>query len=128
MAPQKIELSRLEPGLAAALLVGCERLDPSGLCSAADLLPMAQAGQCFAATAEKAQAVYIVQVQNGVAWISATKGAGPVDWSALLLPVIEAQAAGAAAVGFQTARRGLVRKAQKQGYEVTGWILKKPLS
>lgn len=127
MATQKIELSRLEPGLAAALLVGCERLDPSGMFCAADLLPMTQAGQCFAATADHAQAVYVVQVKNGVAWISAAKGTGPIDWSAVLLPTIEAQSAGAASVAFQTARRGLVRKAQKQGYEVTGWIMKKHL-
>lgn len=91
------------------------------------MLPLASSGQCFAATAEQSQAVYVIQIKNGVAWVAAAKGNGPQDWSAALLPIIEAQAKGCAAVAFQTARPGLVRKAQRQGYAVTGWILKKPI-
>ena len=124
---EKIFLSRLEPDLTAALLHGCQDLDPSGRTAAADLLPLASTGQCFAATAEQSQAVYVIHIKNGVAWIAAAKGSGPQDWSAALLPIIEAQAKGCAAVAFQTARPGLVRKAQRQGYAVTGWILKKDL-
>ena len=127
MAQKEIILSRLEPEFAAALLAGCEPLDASGRTGPGDIARMTASGQCFAATAEQAQAVYVVQVKNSVAWISATKGAGPLDWSALLLPIIEAQAQGCAAVAFQTARPGLVRKAARQGYQVAGWILKKAL-
>lgn len=127
MDQKEISLSRLEPRFAAQLLAGCERLDASGRTGPGAIERMAARGQCFAATAPHAKAVYVVTVENGIAWISACKGAGPVDWSALLLPVIEAQAKGCAAVGFQTARAGLVRKAKKQGYAVTGWILKKEL-
>jgi hypothetical protein len=127
MDEKEVILSRIPADMAAALLVGCERLDPSGMTAPHDLGPMAAACQCFAATAPDSQAVYLVRVKNGTAWIDATKGAGPVDWSALLLPIIEAQAKGCAAVGFQTNRPGLVRKAKKQGYTVTGWILKKTL-
>lgn len=123
----QIELSRLEPDLAAALLVGLHERDPSGRTSAADMQAMAAAGQCFAATSTGAQAVYVMEVKNGVAWVSACKGNGPVDWTGALLPIIEAQARGCAAVAFQTPRRGLVRRAQAQGYEVTGYILKKAL-
>ena len=122
-----LHLSRLEPDLAAALLVGCERLDPTGMSTAQDLRAMTEAGQCYAATTDGAQAVYVVKVCNGVAWVDACKGAGAVDWSSALLPVIEAQAKGLFSVGFQTARPGLVRKAKKQGYEVAGWILRKKL-
>lgn len=122
-----LHLSRLEPSLAAALLAGCERLDATGQTTRDDIPRMTQAGQCFVATTDNAQAVYVVRVANGVAWVSACKGAGPVDWSALLLPTIEAQAKGCAAVGFQTARPGLVRKAKRQGYEVAGWIMRKRL-
>lgn len=71
--------------------------------------------------------MYVLVVDNGVAWIDAAKGTGATDWTAHLLPIIEAQAAGCKAVGFQTARRGLVKKARQQGYTVTGWILKKKL-
>jgi hypothetical protein len=120
-------LSRLEPHLAAQLLAGCDQLDPTGTTSAADLRHMTEAGRCFAASSGTSQAVYILKVLNGVAWVDACKGDGPLDWTGTLLPVIEAQAAGCTAVAFQTQRRGLVRRAQRQGYEVAGYILKKAL-
>ena len=88
---------------------------------------IAERGQCFQAVAEKSSAVYVLEVNSGHAWVSACKGCGPVAWRAVLLPVIEQQATGCKSVGFQTARRGLVRAAEKQGYEVTGWILRKKL-
>lgn len=123
----EIALSRVSPDLAAAILSGMESLDASGRTGPKDLERIAATGQCFAATAQDSQAVYILHVQNGVAWVSACKGAGPLDWTICLLPIIEAQAKGCAAVGFQTSRAGLVRKAKKQGYNVTGWILTKTL-
>jgi hypothetical protein len=91
---QKIHLSRLEPELAAALLVGCERLDPSGMCEAKDLPAMTNAGLSFCATADEGQAVYVLRIKNGVAWVDACKGNGPLDWSSVLLQVIEQQAQG----------------------------------
>jgi len=124
---KEICLSRVEPELAAQILAGLHTLDPRGLCQPQDIQAMAKAGQCFAATAPGAQAVYIVKVSNGIAWIDACKGFGPVDWSLTLLPVIEAQAKGCAAVGFQTKRRGLVKQAKKQGYTVAGYIMRKSL-
>ena len=109
------------------MLAGCERLDPSGTTSAQDLDAMAERGQCFAAESGDSSAAYVVRVINGVAWIIAAKGDGTAPWRKLLLPMIEAQAAGCEAVGFQTARKGLVKAAQAQGYEITGWILRKRL-
>lgn len=120
-------MSRIPPDLAAALLVGCERLDPAGLTTAQDIEHMTARGQCFAATAPGAQVVYVMRVENGRAWVDAMKGAGAVDWIATALPIIEAQAQGLRAVGFQTARRGLVRKAQRQGYRVAGYIMEKTI-
>ena len=124
---KEVVLSRLEPDLCAGLLAGIASRDPSGRTSERDLTALTHRGQCFAATAAQAQAVYVLQVENGVAWIAAAKGAGAVPWTDLLLPVIESQAQGCAAVAFQTARPGLVRMAKRQGYTVTGWILKKAL-
>lgn len=124
---QEVHLSRIPADLAAQLLTGCERLDPAGLTTSDTLPAMAARGACFAATTDTAQAVYVLKVENGRAWVSACKGAGPVDWSGLLLPVIEQQAQGLQAVAFQTARRGLVRKAQRQGYRVAGYIMEKNL-
>ena len=124
---ETIHLSSLEAHLAASLLAGCAHLDPCGMATEADTEAMTAAGQCFAATSDKGQAVYVLKVKNGVAWVSAVKGSGPTPWRDVLLPVIEAQAKGCAAVAFQTARRGVVKSAVAQGYEITGWILKKRL-
>ena len=97
--------------------------------TAQDIAPMVRGGECFAATSDAGgQAVYVVRVVNGVAWIDAMKGDGPTDHIKTLLPVIEAQAKGLHRVAFQTARRGLVRKAQRQGYTVAGWILSKGIA
>ncbi len=124
---KEIALSRLTPDYAAELLVGCETLDPTGLTEARDLPALTHTGQCFSASSGDSQAVYVLRLKNGVAWIEACKGAGLVPWSDLLFPVIEAQAKGCHAVAFQTKSRGLVRRAKRQGYTVTGWILKKEL-
>jgi hypothetical protein len=124
---ETLQVSRIAPGLAASLLQGLERLDPRGTTAPEDLHHLTTSGQCFAAAADTGQAVYVVKVSNGVAWVSACKGGGPVKWREVLLPIIEQQAAGCDAVAFQTARRGLVKAAKRQGYEVTGWIMKKKL-
>lgn len=123
-------MSRLEPALAAQLLAGCARLDPRGMTAEADIPAMAARGQCFVATdaAGDSQAVYVLRVENGVAWVDACRGFGPADWTGLLLPVIEAQSQGAARVAFQTMRPGLLRRAVREhGYSVRGWILGKEL-
>ena len=124
---KEIHLSRVDASTAAAILAGCHTLDPCGLTTARDIEAMTREGHCFAATAPNSQAVYVIKVLNGTAWIDACKGFGAVDWSQTLLPIIEAQAKGCAAVAFQTKRRGLVRKAQKQGYQVAGYIMKKAI-
>lgn len=121
----KISISKLDSHSTALLLVGCESLDPCGMVTAQDIKRMTESGQCFAAKAEHSQAVYVLKIVNGVAWISACKGAGPVKWREVLLPIIEEQAKGLIAVGFQTKSKGLVKAAQAQGYEVTGWIMRK---
>lgn len=124
---ETLQLSALEPHLAAQLLAGCAQLDPCGMLAERDIAGMTASAQCYAATTDAGQAVYLVRVKNGVAWVDAVKGTGRVNWRHVLLPVIEMQAKGCAAVGFQTARPGVVREAQKQGYEITGWIMRKKL-
>lgn len=124
---ETLQVSALEPHLAAQLLAGSAHLDPCGMATEQDTEAMTSAGQCFAVTSNTSQAVYVVKVKNGVAWVSAMKGSGATPWGDILLPMIEAQAKGCAAVGFQTTRRGGVKKAQAQGYRITGWIMKKDL-
>lgn len=113
--------------MTAGLLAGFERMDASSRAGPSDIDAMTKRGQCFAATSDNAQSIYVLQVDNGICWVNAMQGRGNLDWIAHILPIIEAQAKGCKAVGFETKRRGLVKKAQKQGYRVTGWILKKDL-
>jgi hypothetical protein len=121
-------VSQLQPERAAALLAGIEGLDPAGVVTREDLGAIAARGACFLASGDAgSQAVYIVHIDNGVAWIDAARGSGPADWTAVLLAAIERQTAGASSVRFQTARRGLMRRALRQGYTVRGWILGKDM-
>lgn len=59
-------------------------------------------------------------------WIDAAAGKAPgYDLTAAGLAIVEAQAAGLETVGFLTRRPGLLKKAQRLGYQVDGWILRK---
>ena len=127
MDQKTVYLSALAPDLAAGLLAGCARLDPRGTTTERDIPAMTAGGQCYAATADGGQCVYVVKVSNGVAWVDAIKGTGPQDWTFLAADLIEAQAQGLRAVAFQTARPGLVRRMERKGYRVTGWIMRKDL-
>ena len=122
-----VEISRLDPATAATLLAGVERLDPRGVLRPADLAGICERGLCFAATTPGGQVAYVLNVKNGVAWIDAAQGAGLVDLTRAVLPCIELQCSELAAIGFTTARPGLKHKAEKMGYRVTGWHLKKDL-
>ena len=126
---ETVAVSRIDAATAAAFLSGLAGQDPRGIVTADTLRQSAERGHCFAVThASGAQAVYIIAVENGQAWVTACKGEGAaVDFTRTLLPAIEHQAQGLAAVAFQTARPGLVRKARAMGYQVTGWIMKKDL-
>ncbi|MDO9011331.1 MAG: hypothetical protein Q7U78_05925 [Gallionella sp.] len=70
---------------------------------------------------------YAVKAAGSELWVQAAGGSGAVDLSAFGLAVIEQQAAaaGLGSVGFQTRRRGLVRKAARAGYQVDGYIMRK---
>lgn len=127
-AAQALRLARIDAQQAGSLLAGLHTLDPRGIATPADIRRMADEGHCFSLTADNgAQAVYVLMVRNGQAWIEAAAAHGAVDFTRDGLAVIERQAERLDSVAFQTARRGLVRKAMKRGYRVTGWILKKDL-
>lgn len=122
-----MSVRRVDAATAAAALAGLERLDPRGLMTSADMVDACKAANCFQVEGD-AKAFYVVGVRNGVAWIEAAQGSGSIDLSAALDALICSQADGLRAVGFSTARPGLVRKAQRRGYVVTGWILQKALT
>lgn len=95
--------------------------------SAADLEVMAERGQCFELSGDQASAVYVLTVRNCVCWVDALKGSGTVDLVELVDGVLTAQAEGLQAIALQTKRPGLVKKLQRHGYRVTGWVMRKEL-
>lgn len=96
--------------------------------TAADIEAMAHHGCCFALVSGQAGAVYVFHVRNRVVWIDALKGNGDGDLVQLVDEAITAQAKGMQAIALQTKRPGLVKKLERRGYRVTGWVLRKELS
>jgi hypothetical protein len=124
---ETLALVRIDPQEAARFLAGVERSDPRGVTGELDLLEHCMSGLCFGVTVGESKGVYVLAVRNGQAFIRWARGEGDVDLTRTVLPVIEQQCGRLDSLAFQTARPGLVRKATQQGYEVTGWILKKKL-
>lgn len=65
-----------------------------------------------------------------VAWVTAAQGdVLGVDLIASVVPVVEAQARhlGAGQMAINTRRRGLIKKMQRLGFEITGVTLRKKL-
>ncbi len=112
---------------AARRLAGVAELDPSGV--AASAAELTRHGQAFAIESEGGSAVFVVAVRNGCAFVVAAKGEGVIDMTAVLDHVVTRGATndGCTSVALQTARPGLVRKLQKRGFRVTGWVLRKDL-
>ena len=98
--------------------------DPQGTSTPETL---AAAGQAFELSAAGGSAVFVVTKKGAQLWIEAAAGHAADDLTAVGLELIEemARQAGCTEVGFQTARPGLVKKANQRGYQVAGWILKK---
>jgi hypothetical protein len=128
-ASQVINVSRLDPETAATLLAGLDKRDPRGIAQPADVLEMVKRGECMAITQQgTGQCVVVLNVNRGQGWINAAQGEGQGDITGLALAAVEAMARGRLdSIAFQTMRPGLVRKAEKRGYGVVGWILKKEL-
>jgi hypothetical protein len=108
-------------------LQGVAELDPSGIAS--DAADLTRCGQAFAVEGEGGNAVFVVVVRNGCAFVVAAKGAGRIDMTQVLDQVVTRGATndGCTSIGLQTARPGLVRKLQKRGFRITGWVMKKDL-
>lgn len=125
-----LTVTQITPATAAKLLAGCECLDPTGRTTPDNMQAMCERGTCWAATDDtgQASAVWVIQTDGHAAWVSACKGSGQVPWAKVLLQTIEAQAEGLQSVAFQTARPGLAKTAEANGWHVAGWILRKDLT
>lgn len=123
-------LQKVDPATVAQLLSVCP--DPLGQ-GMTDIEAMAARSDCLRVTGPAGDLVMALQLRTGtersVLWIAGAAGQGATDWTYNGLAVAEHKAAacGAQAVAFQTARRGLVRRAEASGYRVAGYILIKEL-
>jgi len=65
-----------------------------------------------------------------VLWVTAAAGKAVEDLTEIGVQLIEetARQCGCSSLAFQTARAGLVKKTERAGYQVAGWIMKKGLA
>jgi hypothetical protein len=87
-------------------------------------------GQCFALDTGRGACAFVLRKKGDVLWIDAAAatrpGAGVTEDGMQLAEAIARQT-GCTQIAMETNRRGLLRKTQKNGYVVAGYILKKAL-
>ena len=82
---------------------------------------MIDGAQCFAVLDnEKLIGAYVLADEWPVLWIRAAAGRAACDLALTLYKVIQKQGRAYAQIGFQTNRRGLIRRAQSHGFAITG--------
>lgn len=123
-------LDLITPKQAAEEFAACLGLDAEGQATPESA---ANAGVCFKLSTDNGRLTYSIGIDRGMCWIHGAAGTGQ-DMTRAGFAVIEAQAAavGCRAVGFQTVRRGLVRKARALGYQIKaeigrGFVLEKSM-
>lgn len=70
---------------------------------------------------------YALRVAGQTVWLLAAVSDPGVDFEREILPLIEHQAGKVGQVAVTTRRRGGVKKLLRQGYEITGYTLRKNL-
>lgn len=108
------------PGEAAVLLAGLKsaKTDSQNRYSLAEVIGAGQAYKIVTAAGETVAAYVLAQLGVNL-WIMAAAGRAAFDLTGAISALVDAQAAGFQWIGFRTERRGLVRKAQRHGYQVT---------
>lgn len=86
-------------------------------------------GQCFKVTDATGAivAAYILRDEWPECFVLAAAGRAGVDLTAVLNLCMDENAQRFATIAFQTERRGLVKKAQRHGYEIAGYIMRKKM-
>lgn len=98
--------------------------DPAGISTPESLTA---AGVPFELETGTGSGVFVLERHGDVLWVTAAAGKAADDLTDIGLQLIEetARQAGCSSVAFQTSRCGLVRKSERRGFEVSGWIMKK---
>lgn len=93
-----------------------------------DANEVAQAGQRFVCVQDGVPVLgFVLEIQHKDVYIMAAGSVGKLDFTKIGLAAIEAMAANHDSVSFTTKRPGLVKKAQRHGYEIEGYILRKKI-
>lgn len=102
------------------------KTDPDGQHSVDALIV---AGQCWKIVEEGAvTGALVTQAYGDELWVSVAVGRAQADLVALMADHLRQHAAGRfRTIAFQTARRGLVKKAERHGYHVAATIMRKTL-
>ena len=109
---------------AAQALAAMAHLDPRGLATPADVAQACQDCEALEVLdGQGGRAVVLVAKANGMHWIEAAAGEGGANLCATITEALDAS--GARSIGFQTKRRGLVRRAERLGYRVCGYIMRR---
>lgn len=108
-------LQEITGDAACKFLQNFRLIDPSGC---ATVQTETTGAQCFCLSLPGGQVVYCLRMLAGLAWVTVAASNCRGQVTGQVLPLIERQALqmGAAALGFQTARRGLIRRATAAGY------------
>lgn len=115
-----VHMGQVDPAAAAQAYEAHVHLDPEGIATPESL---AAAGPSFGIETEQGRTVFTLSSAGGVCWIHAAAGTG-YGMTRPAFAVIEqiAARAGCKRVAFQTLRRGLVRRARRLGYHITGQV------
>lgn len=70
---------------------------------------------------------YLLELNGSEVWVLLAGGKAPVDLVHYGLALIEGQSTQFDTIGFQTRRRGLVKKAKRAGYEVAAVVMRKKI-
>ena len=85
---------------------------------------MCDRGECFAVeSGANGRVVFVIERGPGGVFVTAAAGDGQANQTAAVDAALRQIAPGAAT--FQTKRRGLVRRAEKLGYRVAGYIMRR---
>jgi hypothetical protein len=102
------------------------KTDPAGRYDADALMAL---GQCWKITeAGRIVAALVTSEEDGALWVLAAVGRAEHDLVDVMAAHLGETAQGRyKAIGFRTARPGLVKKAQRHGYTVEAYIMRKTL-
>lgn len=91
--------------------------------------PIMRNGQCWKVTENGVITGALVTIEDGrELWVTLAAGRSDADLTEIMAQHLERTAAGRFdSIGFQTERRGLVRKTQRHGFELAGYIVRKRL-